>query len=148
MADIVQLESKHLHLVRQLLQGKGLPHEDCHEHLDHFVGIFIDQNLIAVGGFEHLGRVGLLRSIAVATDQQGKGLATQIVRHLQQNAAVLGLEAFYLLTETARQYFLSRGYEVLNRDELPAEVIGTKQCQSLCPAGAQAMVIRLPVDKP
>lgn len=148
MEEVVKLELKHLPLIRELLKAYGLPYQDCHEHIDYFVGIFFDENLVAVGGFEHLGNVGLMRSIAVATNQQGKGLATSIVKQLQRNATLLGLKALYLLTETAEHYFLSHGYETIDRDELPTEVTVTKQCQSLCPASAQAMVIHLPVYRP
>ena len=145
--DVINLKLLHLPEIVALLQSYRLPSEDCYEHIEHFVGVFFGRNLVAVGGFEHLGKVGLLRSVAVAVDHQGQSLATRIVKRLQQKASNQGITALYLLIESAERYFLAHGYETLNRNQLPVEITDTRQFQSLCAATAKAMVIHLPADK-
>lgn len=144
-ADVINLNKSHLPQVVALLRSYQLPSEDCLAHIDQFVGVFTGKRLVAVGGFEHLGKAGLLRSVAVAADHQGQKLAARVVKRLQQKASRQGLMALYLLTETAEGYFLAHGYEMLDRHQLPDEVTNTRQFQSLCPASAQVMVIHLPV---
>ncbi len=145
--EIVDLAETDLPLVKQLLQSNGLPYEDCHEHIGNFVGIFYERELVALGGIENLGKTGLLRSISVQPNKQGQGHGFSIVRALHQRCTQLGMETLYLLTESAGAYFHSQGYQTVDREKLPAEIKQTKQFQSLCPASAQAMFIRLPAAK-
>ncbi|MCP4188573.1 MAG: GNAT family N-acetyltransferase [Gammaproteobacteria bacterium] len=140
---IVELQIEQLPGLESLLQQNQLPFEDCEQHIDNIIGIFEGGDLIAAGGIEVLGSQGLLRSVAVHKDFRGQGLATAIVDYLQQRACSCGLQALYLLTETAGSYFARRDYRFIARDQLPPEVQSTQQFQSLCPASAQAMVIYL-----
>lgn len=146
-SDIKKLNIEALPQIEILLQNSGLPFEDCYYHINNFVGVHVGRELIAVGAVEYLGKSGLLRSLAVQSNYQGQGLAALIVDYLHQAAIKQGIETLYLLTETAAGFFLKLGYSKIDRDRLPPEVSGTKQCQSLCPASAQAMAYRLPVDK-
>ncbi len=130
-----------------LLQTSGLPFEDCRHHINNFVGVYSSKELIAVGGLECLGKSGLLRSLAVQSHYRGQGLAALIVDYLHQAAIKQGIETLYLLTESAEDFFLKLGYSKVRRDQLPPEVTRTKQCQSLCPASAQALTYRLTVAK-
>ena len=84
-----------LAVTEALLQACGLPHEDCHKHIDNFIGIFDNNNLIASGGIETLGEYGLLRSVAVQDRFRGRGLARQIVDRLHEQARNDGLKALY-----------------------------------------------------
>lgn len=146
-SDIVKLDIEALPQIEILLQNSGLPSEDCCYHINHFFGVYANGKLTAVGAIECLQKSGLLRSIAVQTSYQGQGLAGLLVDYLHRYAMKQGIEALYLLTETAQAYFLKLGYAKIDREQLPAEISQTRQCQSLCPATAQALVYRLPVDK-
>lgn len=145
-SDIRKLDIEALPQVEILLRSSGLPFEDCRDHINNFSGIYVSSEVIAVGGVEYLGTSGLLRSLAVKSNYQGQGLATLMVDHLHRSAIKLGVETLYLLTETAEAFFLKLGYSTISRDQLPLEVSRTRQCQSLCPASAQALFYRLPVD--
>lgn len=50
-----------------------------------------------------------------------------------------GLRALYLLTATAREYSLRRGFEVIDRREVPAGIVALPQFKSLCPVTATCM---------
>ena len=144
----MKLDIEALPQIEILLQSSGLPFQDCRDHINNFAGVYANSELIAVGGVECLGVSGLLRSLAVQSNYQGQGLAALIVDYLHRGAIKQGIETLYLLTETAEGFFLKMGYSKIGRDQLPLEVSRTKQCQSLCPASAQALAYRIPVDKP
>ncbi len=144
---IFDLQEVDLPLAKRLLQSNGLPFEDCYEHIGSFIGFFYEAELIAIGGIEILGNIGLLRSIAVQANRRGQGIGLSIVQALQQRATQLGIETLYLLTESAADYFHSQGYQFIDREKLPAGIKQTKQFQSLCPSSAQAMFIRLQVTR-
>ena len=146
-SDIVRLDIEALPQLETLLQNSALPFEDCNKHINSFAGVYANRLLIAVGGIECLEKSGLLRSLAVRAGYRGQGLAGLIVDYLHRDAIKKRIEALYLLTETAEGFFLKRGYSIISRDQLPAEVMQTKQYQLLCPASALALVCRLPVDK-
>ncbi len=129
--------------VEALLRLCGLPFEDCAEHIDAFLGSRDGDTLCAVGGMECIGPIGLLRSIAVHPHSRGRGLAADITRELLERARASGVKEVYLLTETAERYFSDYGFFVLDRDRLPPEIKATRQFESLCPSGAQAMRLDL-----
>ena len=129
--------------VQALLRSNNLPFEDCGDHLSNFIGIAQDNQIIAIGGFEHVGRFALLRSVAVDSQFRGLGLALCLIEHILGKLRFLKVEAVYILTETADQYFSPRGFKVIERDKLPLEIQTTQQCQTLCPASAIAMRLEL-----
>jgi N-acetylglutamate synthase-like GNAT family acetyltransferase len=53
------------------------------------------------------------------------------------------VEAVYILTETADQYFFQFGFKALERDKLPLQIKVTQQCKTLCSASAVAMRLAL-----
>jgi amino-acid N-acetyltransferase len=125
--------------VQALLRSNHLPFEDCGDHLSNFVGIAQDNQIIAIGGFEPVGRFALLRSVAVDSQFRGLGLALCLIENILGKLRFLNVEAVYILTETADQYFSRLGFKAIERDELPLEIKTTQQCQTLCPASAIAM---------
>ena len=99
----------------------------------------LEGEIVAVAGWEAFGTVGLLRSLAVAEDRRGGGLAARLVERCEADAQRRGVEAVYLLTTTAADYFRRRGYADVPRDAAPAAVAGHAQFRSLCPASAQCL---------
>ena len=89
-------------------------------NLQHFRLISAPHRVLAVAGLEPLGRIALLRSVAVVADQQGQGLATQLVQALETHAQRIGLHALYLLSARAGLFFARQGFSEIARDEMPA----------------------------
>jgi len=130
--------------VRQLLTLCGLPHEDITpEHLRHFWVIKEKGEILGVVGLEVFGRMGLLRSLAVAPRFRNRGFATQLTKKAEEYAASLKIEGMYLLTLTAESFFQKRGYQKTERLSVPPEIQGTTEFQGLCPASSVCMVKRL-----
>jgi N-acetylglutamate synthase-like GNAT family acetyltransferase len=61
--------------------------------------------LVGCAGLERHGRLGLLRSVAVASDVRGYGLGTSLVAALLTRAAADGVSEVVLLTRTAQEFF-------------------------------------------
>ena len=102
--------------------------------------------LIGVIGLEGYGAVALLRSLAVATAWQGRGLGSALLAHAERAARQQGVSALYLLTTTAEAFFTRRGYLRLPREAAPSVLRHTAEFAALCPASAvcltQALVER------
>ena len=54
-----------------------------------------------------------------------------------------GIDALYLLTMTAEDYFPRFGFVAVARDAVPAEIANTLEFTSACPAAAVAMAMSL-----
>ena len=130
--------------IRQLLTLCGLPHEDITpEHLRHFWVIKEKGEILGTVGLEILGRLALLRSLAVDPRFRNRGFASELTKKAEQYAASLKIEKHYLLTMTAESFFRKRGYQKIERISAPSEIQETTEFQSLCPASSICMVKRL-----
>jgi amino-acid N-acetyltransferase len=136
---IIRLNASHLSDIETLLQKYDLPFEDCKDQLDNFYGISGGDGLIAIGALQIEGPIALLRSVAVQEGNRGMGLAFRMTQHLLEVARTNGVRDIYLLTESAEHYFTRFGFQVVERNLVPAYVQSTRQFESLCPASAQAM---------
>lgn len=124
----------------RLLQQHDLPSSDIDAgKLPWFLAIR-DANgqLLACGGIERCGDVGLLRSLAVSETLRGTGLGARLVAALEQLARDNGIDALYLLTMTASDYFPRFGYRAVAREALPDAVRASSEFTELCPATAQS----------
>ncbi|MCG8428689.1 MAG: GNAT family N-acetyltransferase, partial [Chromatiales bacterium] len=125
-ANIVKLQATDLAQLETLLQANALPIEDCAAQLQAFFGIFDDARLIAAGGLESAGEYALLRSIVVDAEFRSMGLAAALTAFFIAESRARGLQALYLLTETAERYFNRFGFESIARDRAPAEISETR----------------------
>ena len=91
-------------------------------------------------GIERFGASALLRSLAIAPNQQQHGLGSQLVAQLERDVQGTGVEQLILLTETAESFFRRIGYEVIDRRDVPEEVKQSAEFRSLCPASAACMM--------
>lgn len=123
--------------LKEALNRAGLPVAD----LDRPGRVFF--RLSSEGGLEGNAPDMLLRSVAVAPENQNQGHGGRIVAALEQEVAALGATRLHLLTDTAARFFRGRGYEPADRRDAPAPVVAREQFRSLCPASASYLVKRL-----
>lgn len=140
--EITDLDPTDLPRLESLLRAQGLPADDCADQLQHFVGLYAGDCLIAAGGLEPAGDCGLLRSLVVTPDWRGRGLGRRLIQHLLARARARDYRAVYLLTETAAAYFLRHDFEPVERAGVPAAVAATRQFASLCPDNAVCLRYR------
>jgi amino-acid N-acetyltransferase len=125
--------------IEQLLMARDLPAAGAREHLATFVVATKGLSLLGCAGIERYGEVGLLRSVAVAENVGGRGVGSELVRALLEQARALGLRELYLLTTTAAAYFPRFGFERIGREALPSSLQASEELRGACPASAVAM---------
>ena len=127
--------------IKQLLTDNNLVHDDISaDQLKHFRLGWDGSRLVAVIGLEIKGRNALLRSLAVEANYRNRNIATRLVEEIEDYAGSLGVNALYLLTMTAADFFKRCGYRSTARESAPVEIQETAEFQNLCPASATGMV--------
>jgi amino-acid N-acetyltransferase len=131
--------SADLPAVVALLRSAELPADDLAAHAQNVFVAERDGVVIGAVGLEDHGTLALLRSLVVAEDHRGHGLARLLCDAALARAATLRLHELYLLTLTAEDWFARRGWVTLSRDRAPLVVRGTRQFGELCPDTAVLM---------
>ena len=102
-----------------------------------------DGEFIGVEGIEVHGNDGLLRSAAVVATWRGKGVGDALTRDRIDWAKRRGLDALYLLTTTAGDYFPRFGFKRVGRDTAPDAVRRSREFAEACPDTALFMALPL-----
>jgi amino-acid N-acetyltransferase len=127
--------------IRGLLEARRLPTGGAETHLPDFLVATSEPGgrMLGVAGLERYGSIGLLRSVAVADDQAGKGLGSTLVRALLERARESGVRDMFLLTTTAPEWFPRFGFAVTRREQLPEALNSSEELRGACPSSAVAM---------
>lgn len=129
--------------VAALLAASMLPLDGAHDHFDGFVVAERDGSIVGCAAVERYGKVGLLRSVAVAPSERGRGTGAGLVERCLGSAAGGGIGTLVLLTTTADRYFPRFGFEVVDREAVPEMVRASAEFCGACPASATAMRLAL-----
>ncbi len=124
--------------ILNLLSLAELPTEDLTiDKLENFlVARGEEHRVIGAIGVEPYRDIGLLRSLAVDPSHRGKGVGVQLVHELQSYAHRKGVKTLFLLTITAKDFFKRLGYQVIQKDLVPAPITGTEEFKNICPVSA------------
>ena len=125
--------------VCDLLTAAGLPLEGLPDGLEHFLVAEEDGRIVAAAGVEVYGDSVLLRSVVVSPEHRGAGMGGRLSDASLAVARKLGARHAYLLTDTAEAFFRRRGFEVIDRKDVPAAVRDSVEFAVACPASAIAM---------
>jgi amino-acid N-acetyltransferase len=90
--------------LRALLAGARLPLESPRENLGGLLLAHRDTALVGSACVERYGEYGLLRSVAVAESERGKGLGVALIEQILQREREQQIESLFLLTGTARGF--------------------------------------------
>lgn len=123
-----------------LLATERLPFDDLPKRLDNFFVMLAEDAVIAVAGMEVYGRSTLLRSVVVKNEYRNQGIATQMIEKVMEAARSKELARVFLLTETAKDYFLNNGFEIINREVVPPLVKRSSEFSTVCPSTATVML--------
>lgn len=91
--------------VTALLHRVNLPDEGVAQHFRHFLVARADNKIIGCVGLEIYGEAALLRSLAVAPEQQKIGLGRRLTERALELARISGVREVALLTTTAAAFF-------------------------------------------
>ena len=120
-----------------LLSDAGLPTTDLAEGTAEYIAV--GSPPVAFGGIVYCGSVALLRSVVVADAARKTGKGGAIVAELLSRARARGVNALWLLTETAEPFFAAHGFNRRPRGEAPEDIRATSQFAHLCPDSAVVM---------
>lgn len=98
--------------------------------------------VLGVAALERHGDDGLLRSVAVSAGHRGHGLGAALVEERLAEARKLGLVSVSLLTTTARDYFLARGFAEAPRERVSPALAASDEFAQACPSTAVHLVWR------
>lgn len=82
-----------------------------------FWGFYQDDELVGVMGLQDRGPVSLIRHAYVRTRTRGKGVGTQLLKHLEQLTDKAILIGTWLDATWAVSFYEKHGYRQLTRDE-------------------------------
>ena len=125
--------------VLRLLSQNRLPLEGLEEHLATTLVARQEGRIVGSAALELYEEGALLRSLAVAAEQQGCGLGHELTKAAIRLAQNLRAPAIYLLTTTAEKFFPRFGFEHIARDEVPISVQASVEFTSACPSSATVM---------
>jgi amino-acid N-acetyltransferase len=129
--------------IRAFLEEAGLPAADVETGGQEYLLLEEGGRLVGTIGLEVAGHDGLVRSLAVAPDRRGRGLAADLNRSALDLARARGVRALYLLTTTAEGYAARSGFERVPRAEIPPRIAALAQFRALCPSSATCMRRRI-----
>lgn len=118
------------------LAGAALPVDDLSDAGREFYRFADDGRTVGYGGIERFGDVALLRSVVVLPEFRGRRFGAEIVDLLLREAGRQEVRTVYLLTETATAFFERQGFSKVDKAEVPAAILQTRQAAGLCPASA------------
>ena len=144
-ATIIRADNEQRQAVIALLQSENLPVEDLPGLLDDFFVAIAGKTIVGAIGLEQYGKAGLLRSLVVNKTHRNKNIASQLISRLEKHAVESGVDTMYLLTETAPQYFETKGYRSITREEVPTRLQTSSEFSHVCPASA--IVMKKVLDK-
>jgi arsenate reductase len=129
--------------LRALLGRFHLPADDVGQPNQTFVAAYASGELVGCVGLERFGADALLRSLAVVPRMQGAGLGKKLYLRALAEARSGGVRSLYLLTTTAARFFERAGFERIDRGLVPPAVAASAEFDSLCPASAVCMRLRI-----
>jgi amino-acid N-acetyltransferase len=121
-----------------LLKENNLPTEDLDPGKQLFV-VEEGDRVIGTVAVEYDYNHALLRSLSVDEDKRASGIGATLVDFIEDYVRKQGVQAIYLLTTTAPDFFLKRGYEIMARNNVPAFIKNTKEYSIICASSSTLM---------
>jgi amino-acid N-acetyltransferase len=126
-----------------LLDRSKLPRDGLGDHIATTLVARDGRHLVGTAALELYGASALLRSVAVAAEQRGRGLGQALTSAALDLARRRGVRTVYLLTETAADFFPKFGFRPIPRSEVDQAVLRSTEFTTACPASALVMKLQL-----
>jgi amino-acid N-acetyltransferase len=125
--------------IQRLLVDQHLPFDGVTDHLATMLVARQGGRIVGSAALEVYRDGALLRSVAVASELQGRGLGHDLTDAAIRLAREIKMPALYLLTTTAERFFPEFGFERIERHAVPASVQESVEFRSACPSSAAVM---------
>ncbi|MFW9808237.1 MAG: arsenic resistance N-acetyltransferase ArsN2 [Candidatus Thorarchaeota archaeon] len=143
--EIERAKSSDYDAVVVLLREANLPPDGIKLNMENFLiirrpdAVAGPEFLIGSVGLEIYRDSGLLRSLAVHPDYQGKGLGSRLVESMIDFAKEKGINWLFLLTDTAEKFFENKGWAVVTRDKVPEDMKQSIEFTTICTSSPSMM---------
>jgi len=140
MINTRKFQKRDFEYIVALLNQSNLPTIDLKiSNMQDFYVAIVDGDIVGVGGIDMQDNMAFVRSFAVKSEYQGQGVAHKIYNTIEDEAKRSGISQFYLLSETATQYFEKFGFKIIQRDTAPQWVQQSTQFSGICPQSTALM---------
>jgi len=129
--------------VQRLLADQHLPLDGLMDHVATLLIARDGSRIVGSAALEVYRDGALLRSVAVASTMQRRGLGHDLTEAAIAMARELKMPALYVLTTTAERFFPKFGFERIDRRAVPESVQQSVEFRSACPSSAVVMRKRL-----
>jgi len=130
-------------VIAGLLTGVGLPLAGAREHLKHFLVVLDQDGLFGCAGLERYGETGLLRSVAVAESERGRGHGQMLVEKLLLRAQEDGVRTVVVLARQTASFFRKFEFKETRFQHLPAAIHNSVEFKFAEPDATTAMLLHL-----
>ncbi|MEN9511786.1 MAG: hypothetical protein RLZZ370_1605 [Bacteroidota bacterium] len=140
--------AEHPEALRRLISQAALTFPEQQAASIHWTGLALGDKLIACAGMEVHGSDGLLRSVAVSENVRRKGFGAVLLKAVMLMARMQKMNALYLFTEQAADFFAKHGFLKTDRSALPLGIAQSEQAVADCGAHANIMFCPVPARPP
>lgn len=136
--NIVPASQNNFSKAIHLLKKNNLPTEDINPGTQLFV-VEEENNVVGTVAVEYNFNEALLRSLSVSEEKRNAGIGLMLVEFIEDYVQKQGVKSIYLLTTTAENFFLKRGYQKTDRNAVPDFIKNTKEYSVLCSSSSTLM---------
>jgi len=142
MIDFRFCQPQDVKSVGDLLRSSNLPYTDLDLNQIKVILAIDDGDIIGSIGIELYPPEALLRSFVLRAEYHGKGIGNNMFQYLMAYCSQTGIKDVHLLTDTAADYFGTKGFKIVNRNSAPLQIQQTSEFKDLCPSTSTYMVKR------
>ncbi|MDF2499432.1 MAG: family N-acetyltransferase [Anaerosporomusa subterranea] len=135
-------QAEDLPAIEKLLTASGLLAIEVAANLKNFL-VADCAGVIGVIGSEYASQTVLLRSLAVDPTLRNAGVADALMTEAMKRAKTAMATKVYLFTNTASRYFANRGFQSIERDQVPSEFLNSRSVSTCCSSASTAMTLEL-----
>lgn len=136
--NIVPASQNSFSVAIDLLKKNNLPTEDINPGTQLFV-MEEDDSVVATVAVEYDYDTALLRSLSVSQEKRNSGIGIMLVEFIEDYVQKQGVQTIYLLTTTAEDFFLKRGYQTTDRKAVPGFIKNTSEYSTVCSSSSTVM---------
>lgn len=130
--------------IHSILKSQNLSTESLGTGKTEFFLALQDNTTVGVAGFEYYREDVLLRSVAVPSDLQKKGIGSQLVDWMITLAKQKEKNRIVLLTESAENFFARKGFVTIARSSINNDSMNqSSQFAGGCCSKAACMMLEL-----
>jgi amino-acid N-acetyltransferase len=138
MMNIVPASQNSFTAAIDLLKKNNLPTEDITSGTQLFV-VEDGDEVVATIAVEYDYNDALLRSLSVSEEKRKSGIGAELVSFIEDYVQKQGVQAIFLLTTTAADFFSKRGYKIIDRNDVPEFIQNTKEYSVICASSSTLM---------